>query len=210
MINLDTYMLFVVASIIFCATPGPDVLYVVARSVAQGARAGVIASFGVNIGAYMHLFAAIAGLSAILATSAFAFTIVKLIGACYLIWIGVQAIYESTKPSIKGIKKSVPISKQSIFWQGFLCDVLNPKVAIFYLAFLPQFVDVASGSITMQLLILGVTVNMVGLMVDFIAVLFSASIVKKLGASQSVTKWLNRVVGSVFIALGVQLAREKL
>ena len=87
---------------------------------------------------------------------------------------------------------------------------MNPKVAIFYLAFLPQFVDVASGSITMQLLILGVTVNMVGLMVDFIAVLFSASIVKKLGASQSFTKWLNRVVGSVFIALGVQLAREKL
>ena len=178
------------------------------RSIAQGRNAGLVASVGVNIGAYIHLFAAIAGLSAILAASSLAFTVVKLVGACYLVWIGLQAILGASPAMEKQVEIPKPINKLSIFWQGFLCDVLNPKVAIFYLAFLPQFVDIERGNTTLQLLILGVTVNMVGLMVDVIAVFFSAYIAKRLGDNQEFKRWFNRAVGVLFIGLGVRLARE--
>lgn len=206
--SLDSYLIFVGASIILCIVPGPDMAYLLARSIAQGRKAGFIAALGINAGAYTHLFAAIIGISAILATSAVAFSILKWVGAAYLIYIGVQAFRNRGALNIEGTKLKGRESKK-IFWQGFLSDALNPKVAVFYLAFLPQFVSPEGINPTLQLLILGVTVNMVGIIVSLILVYFSTLATEKLRNNNAFTTWLNRAMGTVFVALGVKLASER-
>jgi len=206
--SLDSYLIFIGASIILCIVPGPDMAYLLARSIAQGRKAGYIAALGINAGAYTHLFAAIIGISAILATSAVAFTILKWVGAAYLIYIGVQAFSNRGALNIEGTKLKGRESKK-IFWQGFLSDALNPKVAVFYLAFLPQFVSPEGLNPTVQLLILGVTVNMVGIIVSVILVYFSTLATEKLRNNSTFTTWLNRAMGTVIVALGVKLANER-
>jgi threonine/homoserine/homoserine lactone efflux protein len=163
-IALHTYLLFIGAVIVLVITPGPDMAYILARTVAQGRKAGIFAAMGINVGAYVHVAASVAGLTAILASSAWAFTAVKWIGAAYLIWTGIRTIVGKsgvmTETGSTGI-----LDNRRIFWQGFLSDVLNPKVAIFFLAFLPQFVDVHNEAIgvTGQLLLLGITSNIVAI-----------------------------------------------
>src|SRR5436190_14868484 len=144
MIEAHTYWIFVGAVVVLGLAPGPDMAYMLTRTIAQGRKAGVVAAVGINVGAYAHVLAAVAGLSAILATSSFAFTVVKWIGACYLVWIGIQALTKSASLALQG-NAADPLALKTIFWQGFLSDLLNPKVALFFLAFLPQFVDYGSG-----------------------------------------------------------------
>lgn len=158
----------------------------------------------------LFVSAAIVGLSAILATSSLAFTIVKLLGACYLIWLGIQAIAGVSQRPSKQMLISEELSAKTIFMQGFLCDLLNPKVAIFYLAFLPQFVDPNGGNHFIQLVLLGITVNTCGLLVDLIVVFFSTRVAHTFRENNRLTCWLNRIMGAVFIALGIRLARERL
>jgi threonine/homoserine/homoserine lactone efflux protein len=140
----QSYALFVLASVILCITPGPDMIYMLSRCVAQGRRAGVMALLGINTGAYVHLLAAVTGLSAILATSATAFTVIKWIGAAYLVYLGLRTLVSRSGPlavSAQGLKGR---DMRAVFWQGFLSDALNPKVAMFYLALLPQFIPSAA------------------------------------------------------------------
>src|SRR6185295_1614298 len=153
---IHTYLLFIGAVVVLVIAPGPDMAYMLTRTIVQGRRAGVLAAVGINAGAYVHVAAAVLGLTAILATSSIAFTVVKWMGACYLIWIGVQALVSKSGPIDLGDGQSRQLNDKTIFWQGFLSDVLNPKVAIFFLAFLPQFVDVDShnATVTQQLLLL--------------------------------------------------------
>ena len=206
--DLNSYLIFVSASILLCIVPGQDMAYLLARYIAQGKKAGLIAALGINVGAYAHLIAAVIGLSAIIASSALVFTIVKWLGAAYLIFIGFQAIVKRGKLNIEKTEIRGKDAK-AIFWQGFLSDALNPKVAIFYLAFLPQFVTEGGMNPTLQLLILGITVNMIGIIVSVILVYFSSMATEKLRNSNTFTTWLNRVMGTVFIALGLRLASEK-
>src|SRR5688572_26387210 len=205
MIDFNTYLLFIGAAVLLVIAPGPDMAYMLARTVAQGRKAGVLAAIGINAGAYVHVAAAVLGLSAILATSSIAFTIVKWVGACYLVWIGIQAIRAKAAPITIENGQSAKLNGAAIFWQGFLSDVLNPKVAVFFLAFLPQFVDVESQNKTQQLLLLGVTGNVIAITINLVLVHFASAASVKLRNNPKITRWLNRAMGALFISLGVRL-----
>ena len=209
--DLHTYLLFIGAVIVLCAVPGFDLAYLLARTVTQGRRAGFVAAIGINAGAYVHVLAAVLGLSAILATSSTAFTILKWIGACYLVWIGARALLTRRAPMTVTDTQKPDVSTRRIFWEGFLCDALNPKVAIFFLAFLPQFVtkDAALGT-TAQLLILGVTGNVVAICFNFVLVFCASAATSAIRKRSSWLAWINRVAGALFIGLGIRLVRERL
>ena len=190
-------------------------VYLLGRSITGGRKAGLAAVLGINLGGYVHLTAAVLGLSAIIATSAFAFSIVKWVGALYLIYIGITTLINKSKPiKIKVDSTGGHISSQqalqSIFWQGFISDVLNPKVAIFFLALLPQFVVESAQNKTEQLLILGVTSNMIAIVINTLIVYLSSRITIRLRANNRIASWLNNAMGSIFILLGVRLASEKI
>lgn len=212
MIDLHTYFLFVCAAIVLVIVPGPDMAYMLARTVAQGRSAGFLAAAGVNAGAYVHVFASVIGLTAVLAASSVAFTALKWTGACYLVWIGVRAL--ASKAASPGVEPeaSTKQPRKAIFWQGFWSDVLNPKVAIFFLAFLPQFVDVTNPTmgVTQQLLLLGVTCNVIAICINLLLVCFASAMTSRLRKSQRAVAWLHKIMGSLFIALGIRLARERL
>ena len=208
--ELNNYLLFIAASIFLCVVPGPDMVHLLSRTIAQGAKSGLMAALGMNLGAYCHLLAAILGLSAILATSATAFTIVKWLGTFYLIYLGIQAlITKSTTVPITAAISNNAIAMPA-FWQGFLSDILNPKVAIFFLAFLPQFVTPASHNHTQQLFLLGITVNVIAIIINILIVHFSSKITNQLRQNNPINSWLNKIMGVTFISLGVKLAHEKI
>ncbi len=208
--DLNTYLLFIVASIALCIAPGPDMIFILGRTLAQGRKAGIMAAIGINVGGYVHLFAAALGLSAILAASALAFTIVKWAGAAYLIYIGIQVL-RSKQGALVINNDGAPAQKYGrIFWQGFLSDVLNPKVAIFFLAFLPQFVNLHNGHYTAQILLLGLTTNVIAIIINLLIVYFASLLTGRLRKNQKITAWLNRIMGLIFISLGLKLAQEKL
>lgn len=207
--TLHTYLLFALSSLLLNLVPGPDMLFMLGRSIAQGRKAGLCAAFGINLGAYVHLIAALTGLSAILLTSATAFSVVKWIGAAYLIFLGIQTLRsQSMLISVDGLS-SKEQSSFRIFWQGFLSDVLNPKVAIFYLALFPQFVGSDSSNPISQLLILGITGNMVGIFVSILLVLLSTRITVGLRRNSSYARWLQKSMGLLFVALGLRLFAQK-
>lgn len=208
--SLDSYLLFVFASIILCIVPGPDMIFLLSRTLAQGKKAGIAAAIGINVGAYLHLFAAVLGISAILASSAYAFTIIKWLGAAYLVYIGIKILVSKQGTVIideRDIKKQ---NLRKIYWQGFLSDALNPKVAIFFLAFLPQFVSPASENRTSQILFLGITVNVIAIIINLVLVYFSSTLTSRLRENTAISRWLNKIMGSIFILLGLRLASEKM
>jgi threonine/homoserine/homoserine lactone efflux protein len=213
--NIENYLLFVGASIILVLVPGPDMVYLLGRSISGGRKAGLAAVLGINLGGYVHLTAAVLGLSAIIATSAFAFSVVKWAGALYLVYIGITTLIGKSKPlqievDGNGGHRSGKQALQSIFWQGFISDVLNPKVAIFFLALLPQFVVESAQNKIEQLLILGVTSNMIAIAINTLIVYLSSRITTRLRANNRLASWLNNTMGGIFILLGVRLAGEKL
>ncbi len=207
--TLESYLLFVVASLVLCIVPGPDIVYLLSRCVAQGKRAGVFAALGIAAGGYVHLAAAITGLSAILLTSAAAFTAVKWLGALYLIYLGISAFRTSNLPDATSTKRLAGNSAWAIFWQGFVSDILNPKVAMFFLALLPQFVEPGAGNPISQLLLMGVTVTSIGLIVNFTLITVSARITNEWRQNSSTAHWLKKAMGVTFIGLGARLALEK-
>lgn len=212
MIDPHTYLMFIGAALVLVLAPGPDMAYMLARTVAQGRRAGFLAAVGINAGAYIHVFASVAGLTAILAASSVAFTAIKWMGACYLVWIGYRAL--ARKSDALKVEGTAPrnLRRSEIFWQGFWSDVLNPKVAIFFLAFLPQFVDVTNQTygVTAQLLVLGVTCNVVAICTNLVLVYFASAMTNRLRKSQRFVTWMHKAMGAVFVALGVRLASQRL
>jgi threonine/homoserine/homoserine lactone efflux protein len=206
--TLETYLVFVGASIVLCIVPGPDMIYLVSRAIAQGRRAGVMAALGINLGAYVHLAAAVLGISAILLTSAFAFTVVKWAGAAYLVYLGIQALRAKASPLVLDTEAAGRTGR-AIFWQGFVSDVLNPKVAMFFLAFLPQFISAEAENPLGQLLLLGLTVNVIGITTNLILVWLSSGITGALRGNEAIARWLHKAMGAVFIYLGVRLVAEK-
>jgi threonine/homoserine/homoserine lactone efflux protein len=172
MIILDDFLLFAFASLMLNITPGNDMLYVATRSASQGVKAGVVSSLGIAGGCIVHLLAAVIGLSAIIANSATVFDIIKYIGAAYLIYLGIKSFLSNqNKFSINNAIEKKPLSK--LFWQGVFTNVLNPKVALFFLAFLPQFIHPEKGNTAFQILLLGLWFNFSGTIVNIIvAMLF--------------------------------------
>jgi threonine/homoserine/homoserine lactone efflux protein len=207
--TLENYLLFVGASLVLIPIPGPDMLYMLGRCIAQGRRAGLVAALGINAGAYVHLIAAVTGISAILLTSSVAFTTVKWIGAVYLIYLGVNVLRHGGRGLEVSVERLNGRSLKAIFLQGFLSDALNPKVAVFFLAFLPQFVNVQAGHAIAQLCVLGLTVNMLAIVVNCLIVAISAHVSQRLRKNARVIRWLHKGMGLMFIGLGTRLATEK-
>ena len=202
----EDLLLFVVSGLLLNITPGPDVLFIVGRSTAQGVRAGVWAALGIGAGCFVHITAAALGLGAILATSAMAFTIVKWIGAAYLVYLGLSLLLVRRMTSTSAVKTPPPTSPMKIFWQGFLTNALNPKVALFFLAFVPQFIDAASPNKIMAFLFLGMVFNVNGTLWNIFVAWMSARLLAQLAPVAEAPLWLNRILGGLFLSLGVKLA----
>ncbi|HEY6516607.1 MAG TPA: LysE family translocator [Steroidobacteraceae bacterium] len=209
MMPLHTYLLFVLAAVALILVPGPDMMYMLGRCLAQGRRAGILSAVGFNLGGYVHLTAAVLGLSAILATSATAFTVVKWVGAAYLIYLGLSALWSKPGVAIDTDAAVAGRRSRTILWQAFLSDVLNPKVALFFLALLPQFVDRSAAHPTLQIALLGVTVNAIGLPTNIAIACCAARVSRGLRRNGSITVWLRRGLGVLFIGLGLRIAVER-
>ncbi|WP_100638105.1 LysE family translocator [Marinobacter salexigens] len=208
MLQAHEFWLFFSASFLLWITPGPDTVYILARTVSQGRFAGLLSVFGVSAGILVHtLFAAI-GLSALLATSALAFAAVKFIGAAYLIYLGIQALRSHSKLSISG-ETAVQRSSQ-LFCQGFLTNLLNPKIAIFFLAFLPQFVAPEAGNSSAVFLFLGGVFVLGGTVWCLFLVAFAASFSEVARSNSRLSGAVGKVTGFVYIGLGLNLLRAKL
>jgi threonine/homoserine/homoserine lactone efflux protein len=202
--DASTFLLFAAASLAFLAIPGPSVFYIVTRSLAQGRRAGVTSMLGVQAGGLVHVVAAAFGVSALIASSATAFTIVKYAGAAYLIVLGIRKLRsrgeEDGEPETGG-----PASGSRLFWQGAVVNLLNPKTALFFLAFLPQFVD-PSAQIAPQMLVLGTLLVGLGVVSDGTYALVAAGAGRRLRETAAARRMLDRVSGAVFISLGLVAA----
>lgn len=208
MISGHDLLIFLTASILLNIAPGPDTLYVLTRTVAQGRRAGILSSIGACSGALVHVSAAALGLSVVLATSAIAFTVVKYAGAAYLVYLGIRTLRARETVTIEKARPS-RASGWRVFRDGIVVDVLNPKAALFFMAFLPQFVKPAAGHATLQFFALGLIVIAIALVWESLLVLFAHRVTRRLSANRNVSRWLNRALGTVFIALGIRLALER-
>lgn len=198
--------LFMTAALLVNLTPGPDMLFVIGNSAANGKRAGVMASLGIGAGCVMHTVLAAVGLSALIAASALAFEVVKWVGAAYLVWIGIgmmrgKAAGASAAPAA--------VAPGRVFWQGALTNALNPKVALFFLAFLPQFISPGESGQVAAFLLLGTLFNAGGTIINVVMAAMAGVVREQMSQSASagrVGAWLKRAVGAVFVGLGVKLA----
>jgi len=192
--------LFAVAAFLLLITPGPAVLYIVTRSMDQGRRAGLVSMLGVHTGTLVHIAAAAAGLSAVLMASATAFSVVKYLGAAYLVYLGVRRLLDR---SVATAAVPTPVRLRRAFVDGFVVNLLNPKTALFFLAFLPQFVDVTRGHVGRQILILGLMFVGLGLVTDGLYALGAGSAARWLRASPRFLASERWVSGGMYIGLGV-------
>lgn len=196
--------LFIGVSWALILAPGPDMIYVITRGMAHGRKAGILSAIGVVCGILVHTSAAAFGLTLILQTSAFAFLFVKFIGAGYLIYLGLKAWGD--KSALK-LQPSTSVAKSgALFWQGVLSNVLNPKIAIFFLAFLPQFVDKESKHVTLQLVMLGITFAFFGLCFLLVVGYSSGSIGSWLAQRPKYAQCFQRLAGGILVSLGLRLA----
>ena len=201
----ETLFVFALAALAILVVPGPAVVYIVTRSVDQGRGAGLASVIGIHVGTLVHLAAATVGLSAILVSSATAFTIVKVLGALYLIVIGIRTLLGRADPADTDPQRP-PRRRRRDFAEGVVVNILNPKTALFFLAFLPQFVDPARGQASLQILVLGLTFMLLGLVTDSIWALAAGSAGETLRRSRRWARVQRYVSGSVFVALGVATA----
>jgi RhtB (resistance to homoserine/threonine) family protein len=208
MFGIHDFGLFLAAGVLLNLTPGPDTVYILGRSIAQGRDAGVASALGICVGSIFHTTAAALGLSAILATSALAFGAIKLIGGAYLIFLGAKMLLDRKK------QLSLPSSFRqrttlAAFRQGVLTNILNPKVALFFLAFLPQFIDPASDRKIVAFIALGLTFVTTGTMWCLVLAWFASAFRQRMRTNETIAQWLNRTAGALFVFLGLRLATTK-
>lgn len=196
---------FITAAFLLNLSPGPDMAFILGQTARRGIPAGFSAMFGIWSGAFIHVVFAALGLSAILATSALAFSVVKWLGAIYLIWLGIQAI-RSKGSMLSAAEPTTQKGLLKIFQQGVWVSVLNPKVAVFFLAFLPQFAVEGAGPISAQLFLHGLLIIMVAAFVEPPLILIGGKLTAYLGNNRKVACWMDRSLGALFIGLGLKLA----
>jgi threonine/homoserine/homoserine lactone efflux protein len=197
--------LFIGAALVLLLVPGPAVLYIVARSVAQGRMAGFVSDLGIHSATLVHVLAAALGLSALLASSALAFSIVKYAGAAYLIWLGLKKIF-GRADEVDADGNLLRHSYARLFRDGFIVNLLNPKTALFFLAFLPQFVEVSRGHVAMQIAFLGLLFTLLGFITDGCYALAAGTAGNWLKRSRGYLKFERYVSGVLFIGLGLTTA----
>ncbi|HEU0291479.1 MAG TPA: LysE family translocator [Anaerolineales bacterium] len=207
MIQPEKLAVFITVSWALIIAPGPDMLYVITRGMTHGRRAGILSAIGVICGILVHTTAAALGLTLIFQTSAFAFLIVKYIGAAYLVYLGIKAWQDTSIFSLQTAPTRMNAAR--LFWQGVLSNVLNPKIAIFFLAFLPQFVDNGSDHVTLQWILLGLTFACFGLCFLLVIGYYSGSIGTWLTGRPQRAQFLQRLAGITLIGLGVRLALKE-
>ena len=207
MFGTHDLVMFVIAGLLLNITPGADTLYIVGRSASQGARAGAVAALGIGAGCFVHVSAAALGLPALLSASALGFAIVKYVGAAYLFYLGVSMIVRHARPT-DAAKTLAAEALSRVFWGGFLTNALNPKVALFFLAFLPQFIDAASPSKGLGMLFLGVVFTFNATLWNLFVAWSSATVSSRFKASPAIAAWLNRACGGLFLYFSLKLVRS--
>ncbi len=203
--DLPKLLLFIAAGWLLNLTPGPDVLYIVTNALRSGVRAGIVAALGIVSGCFVHVFAAAIGVSALLATSATAFTVLKWIGAAYLLWMGVRLLLSKATPLDLRAGQVEPDLRR-VFYRGFLTNVLNPKVALFFLAFVPQFIAPDAPNKALAFLWLGLIFNINSLPINFGYAWLAAWAARRVHAVQRAMHWMDRTAGLLFIGFGLKLA----
>ena len=206
MFGIHELWLFVISGVLLNITPGPDTAYIVGRSVQMGWRGGAAAALGISAGCFVHVFGAAIGLSALLMASSAAFTLIKWAGAAYLCFIGVTMMLSRQRPPAEDAIGSAAISLRQVFWQGAATNVLNPKVALFFLAFLPQFVDADAPHKAVAFLVLGMIFITTGTLWCLGVAAFAARAAGRIRQSGRALLWINRALGGLFVYLGIRIA----
>ena len=210
MFGITNFETFLFAGIILNLTPGADTMYILGRSISQGKKAGIMSALGISTGSLVHCIIASFGLSIIIAKSAIAFSTIKYLGAVYLIYLGVKALLTKSRKEFEieqlDKKKS---SNRKIFISGILTNILNPKVALFFLAFLPQFIDPNYATNSFPFIILGLTFIATGTIWCLALAMFSAKLSDRIRRNYKIKMWLDKITGGIFIALGIKLALSK-
>lgn len=209
MLGIHHYWLFIATAVVLVITPGQDTFFILGRSLSGGRRAGVAAALGITAGSIIHSFLAALGLSALLATSAYAFMAVKFAGAAYLIYIGARALLSRTNDLADDGAAARADGRWSAFRQGIISNLLNPKVALFFLALMPQFIDAASTHKVAAFLALGMSFVTLGVIWCVILAIAAAELRGLFLRKPSMGRVLNRVAGAMFIALGIRLATTR-
>ncbi len=206
----DQLLLFIGAGILLNLTPGPDVLYIVSHALRSGARAGVAAALGITAGCFVHIFAAAVGVSALMAASATAFTVLKWVGAAYLVYVGIRMLTSRSQNATFSIatplENKSAVALKNVFFRGFWTNALNPKVALFFLAFVPQFICPGGEHKALAFLLLGLLFNFNGLWVNIGWALAAAWLASRATVVRQSMGWLDRIAGTLFIAFGLKLA----
>ncbi len=197
----STLLLFAGTSLVLLAIPGPAVIYVLTRSLDQGRTAGIISVLGVETGTFAYALAAAAGLTGLLAASEIGFTVVRYAGAAYLVYLGIRKLLERAKPG-----DPRPVARSGLYLKGVLVQLLNPKIAIFFLAFLPQFVQSSRGPIALQILLLGTLFTVFAVVSDSAYVLVAGAVGRRLHTSRRVPNRLGQLSGVVYVGLGLGAA----
>lgn len=205
--SLVHWMGFFTAALLLNLSPGPDMAFILSQAAKGGRRRGLAAMLGIWSGAMCHVLLAALGLSAVLVASAMAFTLVKWLGAAYLIWLGLQALLSSS--SGLSATEVYQASGGQVWRKGVLVSLMNPKVAVFFLAFLPQFVVPGSGPVAAQLLLLGTLIILIAGFVELPLVYLGARLASLLRARPSIGQWLDRAMGGVLVGLGIRLAMSE-
>jgi threonine/homoserine/homoserine lactone efflux protein len=202
--ELTTLLVFAAAAIVLIAIPGPNHVYIIARSISQGRGAGLASALGVETGTLVHVGAAAAGLSALIASSATAFNVVRYLGAAYLVYLGIRALVRREPDEDAVEVQAAPLRRT--FAEGVMVNVLNPKVALFFLAFLPQFIDPERGPVAAQTLVLGAVIFVLALAADLVYALAASALGTRLRRRAGFGRVQRRVTGGVYVALGAVAA----
>ncbi|WP_435356793.1 LysE family translocator [Emticicia sp. SJ17W-69] len=206
--DFQQFTLFALAALMLNITPGNDMIFVISRSL-TGTKAGIFAALGIGLGCFLHIFASVVGLSVIIKQSEILFNIIRYAGAAYLIYIGVKSIMEKPSTMIFSKNENDKNTNLKILRQGAITNMLNPKVSLFFLAFLPQFINNQSDNVTSQILFLGLWFNFSGTLVNVLIALLFSKVVAKLSNFQRFWKIQNKVSGIILILLGLQIALKR-
>jgi threonine/homoserine/homoserine lactone efflux protein len=207
--SFELFLVFLATTAIFAFLPGPAMLYAAAQTMARGRRSGLMASLGIHLGCYAHVFAAAAGLSVLFHAVPTLYLAVKLFGAAYLIWLGI-AMFRAKAQGLEVVPGIQPKSARRAFLESITVEVLNPKTAIFFVAFLPQFIDASSGfPVWLQFVILGTIVNLMFSMADIVCVFLASALLGRLKRSSGAQRWMQRAGGTIMVGLGAHLALQR-
>ncbi|MFK9090928.1 LysE family translocator [Bacillus salipaludis] len=207
MVGITSFGLFLLTALLMNITPGTDTMYIISRSISQGKKAGIYSVLGISTGSLVHTLLAAIGLTVILTTSVVLFTVVKIIGAGYLVYLGIRMLIQ--KSSNFQLKDTNGMSIKKIYTQGILTNVTNPKVALFSISFLPQFISGDNSYGPLPFIILGLTFVMTGTVWCLIVAIFASIATKKLRNNPNVEFILNKITGVIFIGLGIKLFQTK-